>query len=76
METKPGYKTTEFWMTAIVNLVASVMAILAARGLLTNEESQLWLALVQSIAVAVLPIVMAVVTKSYTDGRAKVKAKG
>ena len=71
---KSGYKTTEFWLTAVVNIAAAVVAILAARGLLSNQEGELWLALVQAIAVAVAPLVMGVVTTAYTQARAKVKA--
>ena len=71
---KSGYKTTEFWLTAVVNIAAAVVAILAARGLLSNQEGVLWLALVQAIAVAVAPLVMGAVTAVYTQSRAKVKA--
>ncbi|MBP6471223.1 MAG: hypothetical protein KBE23_06500 [Chloroflexi bacterium] len=71
---KSGYKTTEFWLTAVVNIAAAVVAILAARGLLSNQEGELWLALVQAIAVAVAPLVMGAVTAVYTQSRAKVKA--
>lgn len=71
---KPGYKTTEFWLTAIVNVAAAIVAILAARGLVSSEEGELWVQLVESIAVAVLPIVMAVVTAAYVNGRSAIKS--
>ncbi len=35
METKPGYKTTEFWLTVI----AKVIALLAALGVFTPEQA-------------------------------------
>lgn len=74
MEPKPGYKTTEFWITAVVNIAAGIIGILAARGLVTPDEGDLWVALVQAVAVAVAPIVMAIVTAQYTQSRTAVKA--
>ena len=38
-------ETSEFWVTAFVNVVAAVIAILAARGLVSNEEGALWVQL-------------------------------
>jgi multidrug resistance efflux pump len=73
VDMKPGYKTTEFWITVIVNLAAAVVAILAARGLIAADESSLWIALAQAVAVAVAPIVAGIVTKSYVDGRSALK---
>jgi len=35
METKPGYKTTEFWVT----VAAKVVALLAALGVFTPEQA-------------------------------------
>ena len=71
---KPGYKTTEFWMTAITSIVAAVIALLSVRGLLSNEEGELWLQLAQTLAATISPIVIAIVTAVYTNGRSKVKA--
>ena len=70
---KSGYKTTEFWLTAVVNIAAAVVAILAFRGLMSPQEGDLWVKLVQAIAAAVAPLVMGVVTAAYTNSRAKVK---
>lgn len=71
--TKPGYKTTEFWIAAVTNVAGASLAILAARGLLTRDESRLWLALVEAIAVAAAPVAMALVNKAYIDSRTRVK---
>ena len=70
---KPGYQTTEFWVTAIVNVTAAVVAILAARGLLTADEAPLWVAFAQAVGVLVAPLVAGVVTKAYVDGRSRLK---
>jgi hypothetical protein len=72
---KSGIKTTEFWLTAVVNIAAAVVAILSFRGLMSGQEGELWVTLVQAIAAAVAPLVMAVVTAAYTKGRTIVKAK-
>lgn len=71
---KPGYQTSEFWLTAVTNIAAAIIAILAFRGLLSHEEGELWLQLAQVLAATVSPIVIAIVTAVYTNGRAKVKA--
>lgn len=65
--------TSEFWIAAFVNVVAAIVAILAARGLVSNEEGELWVRLAEAIAMAVAPLVMAVVSKAYIDGRTEVR---
>ena len=67
------WKTPEFWTMAIVNIAAAVIAILSARGLLTSEEGELWVALVQAVALPVALIVMGVVTKQYLAGQTAVR---
>jgi len=71
MNPKPGIKTTEFWITSIANIAG---AILAAYGLIKAEETTLWLTLVQSIAVAVIPVALAIVNYAYIKNRGTVKA--
>ena len=73
MDPKPGYKTTEFWITAISNIVGAVIAILAARGLVSQEEGALWLTLVQAVAVAAIPVALAFINGRYINSRAAVK---
>lgn len=73
MEIKAGIKTTEFWLTAIVNVAGAVIALLAARGLMTGEEGELWLDLVEAIAVAVIPIALAIVNYAYISSRKELK---
>ena len=71
---KPGIKTSEFWITATINIFGAIIAILAAYGLIRSEEQALWMQLVQSLAVAIVPIVIAVVNYAYIDSRGKIKA--
>lgn len=73
MEPKAGIKTSEFWITAVVNIAGSILAIFAAYGLVKADETNLWLTLVQSLAVTVIPLTMAIVSSSYIQSRAKVK---
>jgi uncharacterized membrane protein YccC len=63
MEIKPGYKTTEFWMT----VVTAVITLLIGYGIMSSEEGELWLGLVA----ALLPAVIAVA--SYSISRSIVK---
>ena len=73
MENKPGYKTSEFWVMAVVNVTAAVIAILGARGLLDPTEGELWVDLVEALAVAIAPIVMSIVSSTYIESRTSVK---
>jgi hypothetical protein len=75
MSSNRGIYTTEFWVTAVVNIVAAVVAVLAAKGLVDEAEVSLWVTLAQAVAVAVAPIVMAIVTASYTRARAAIKTE-
>ena len=75
-DVKPGYRTTEFWLTAIVNIAGAIIAILAGRGLMTSEDGDLWLVLVQSIAVAIIPLALAIVDAAYIQSRGSVKTGG
>jgi hypothetical protein len=67
---KPGYQTSEFWLAAVMNLVAAVLALLVGRDLLTAEESSL----LRELALAVVPLVLAIVNASYIHSRGRVKA--
>lgn len=61
--------TSEFWVTAFVNVVMAVVAILAARGVVSSDEGELWVQLAATIAAVVAPLVMGWVSKSYVEGR-------
>jgi multisubunit Na+/H+ antiporter MnhB subunit len=73
MALKQGYKTTEFWLTAVVNIAGAVIAILAGYGIVKGEEGELWLALFEALALAIVPLVMAFVNGRYINARAAVK---
>ena len=62
-------KTSEFWVTAFVNVVMAVVAILAARGVVSSDEGALWVQLAEAIALVVAPLVMGWVSKGYVEGR-------
>ena len=73
MEPKPGIKTSEFWIAAVSNIVGAILALLAGYGLVKGEESELWLTLIQSVAVTVIPMSLAIINATYITSRAKVK---
>jgi hypothetical protein len=70
---KPGIKTTEFWITSIVNIVMAVMAILAVRGLVSEQEADLYTTLAQAVIATVAPLVIAFTSGRYINSRAQVK---
>jgi len=75
-DVKPGVKTSEFWITAIVNIAGAVVAVLAARGLMTQEEGDLWLVLVRTVGMAMIPLALALVNVAYIQSRGKIKTGG
>ena len=66
---KPGYKTSEFWVTVATNLVAAFLALLVGRDLLSAEESSL----VQELALATIPLLAVLVNAAYIHSRGQVK---
>lgn len=59
------WKTPEFWVTVVTNIVAAVVAILAARGILAAEEGELWVQLAAAVVLPVALIVIGAVNRSY-----------
>lgn len=64
---------SKLWVTMVVNIAAAVVAILSVRGLLTAEEGALWVHLVEAIATPVALLVMAWVTKTYTQSKTQLQ---
>jgi hypothetical protein len=63
-ETKPGYKTTEFWLS----LLATLLGFLLASGVMDTVPADSWIAKLIGGLVAVLA------TLGYSASRAKVKS--
>ncbi len=63
---KPGYQTTEFWQTLLVN----VIALLALFGVHVAASDDV----LHAIAVIAALLASAIVTHGYTLGRSRVKA--
>lgn len=74
-DTKPGIYTTEFWLTAVSNVGGALIALLAAYGLVQQEQANLWLALLQALAVALIPAALAFLNARYISARAEIKRK-
>lgn len=75
MNETPGIKTTEFWMAAIGALVAAVVPLLIAYGVLDNEQGELWAGLIMAVAAIVVPIVIGSIVKAYTAARTEIKVE-
>lgn len=67
------WKTSEFWVTVLTNVVAAVVAILAARGILTAEEGELWVQLASAVVLPVAIIVLGVVNRAYIGHQTAVR---
>jgi len=64
VDTKPGYKTTEFWLS----LLATLLGFLLASGVMDAVPEESWIAKLVGGLVAVLA------TLGYSASRAKVKS--
>ena len=73
-DVKSGYKTTEFWIVTVVNIITAFIGILAIRGLVTAQEGDLYIALGSTVVAAIAPLVLAYTATGYAKARAKVKA--
>lgn len=67
------YKTPEFWTMAVVNIVTAIVAILATRGVLTAEEGELWVQLIEALATPIALVVIGMTTKTYLAGQTQVR---
>ena len=65
MDTKPGYKTTEFWLS----LLATLLGFLLASGVMDAVPDESWIAKLIGGLVAVLA------SLGYSASRAKVKSE-
>jgi hypothetical protein len=69
IEPKPGYQTTEFWLT----VAAQAIAILVLFGLPTAEEQAVNGWLIEAVEAAGAFLVIIATGWKYIEGRAKVK---
>lgn len=70
---KPGWQTTEFWLTAVATIAGALVPIVIAYGVLSAEEAEMWLNLILAVAAVVVPIVLASSAKKYTVSRTALK---
>lgn len=70
MNIKPGWQTTEFWMT----IVSSIAGMLTLFGVVTKEEADSIVVLVQSLVTASIGLALAVAPIiAYIKSRAEIK---
>jgi hypothetical protein len=55
------------WLTAIGGIVAAIVPLLVAYGVITQDQGTLWENLVLAIAAVVVPIVVASLIRNYND---------
>lgn len=70
MNIKPGWQTSEFWMT----VTSSIVGMLALFGVVTKEEADSIVVLVQSLVTALIGLALAVAPiVAYIKSRAEIK---
>lgn len=61
------------WITAISGIIAALVPLLVAYGILTNEQAELWEALILAIVAAIVPIVVVSLARNYNDNAASIQ---
>jgi len=61
------------WITAISGIIAALVPLLVAYGVLTTEQAELWEALILAIVAAVVPIVVVSLARNYNDNEATIQ---
>ena len=70
MNIKPGWQTSEFWMT----IASSILGMLALFGVVSQEEVDSIVAIVQSLVTALIGLALAIAPIiTYIKSRAEVK---
>jgi predicted Na+-dependent transporter len=69
VDMKHEVKSVEFVTWAVGSLVAVLIPLLIAYGVITAELGQLWTALIGVVSAIVVPIVVGSLTKNYADNR-------
>lgn len=67
------FKTPEFWVTSLTAIAVAVVAILVARGALTQDEGDKWVQLVAALVGPIAIVVLGIVAKSYTAHMTQVR---
>jgi len=67
------WKTPEFWISALTAIAVAVVAILVARGILSQEEGEMWVQLVAALVGPIAVIVLGVIAKSFTAHQTAVR---
>ena len=70
-----GIKTSEFWVSAVGALVAVIVPLLVAYGVVDTEQGEMWAALILALASIIVPIVVGSIAKNYNDGRTQLKTE-
>ena len=68
-----GIRTSEFWLSSIGAMVAVLMPLLVAYGVLDTERGEMWAALILAVASIVVPVVVGSIARNYNDGRTEIK---
>lgn len=78
MDLKDGVKTTEFWLSSLTVVFMAILALLVGYGLLTKEESSMWMNLITALLALIVPVAayygMQKTTTTYVESRTSVKS--
>jgi len=67
------WRSPEFWVSAVTAIAVAVVAILVARGALSQEEGEMWVQLVAALVGPIAVIVLGIIAKSYTAHQTAVR---
>ena len=74
---KEGFRTTEFYLTLLIALagvvVTPALAIIVMRGVIPQEEAQLWEVMLLAVIAVLSQVIAGATTAHYTGNRTALK---
>jgi len=72
---KPGYKSTEFWITTITMLLAAVLGVLTTQGVLAEDAASAIQQIGGVLIGVVVPLILGWLGNQYIRARTSLKSQ-
>jgi hypothetical protein len=66
-------ESRDYWLNALSMVVAALVPILVAYGVLTAENAELWTSLIMALAAVIVPLVITQTAQNWTRTKANIR---
>jgi hypothetical protein len=63
----------DFYISAFTELALALLLVFVGYNVLTQEQADLWFAVIKTVIIIVVPVIMGAVARNYTTARAQVR---